>query len=67
MVLEEVKSAIRELSPEDRRKVALYILDLEKQHFQGTVAPQLVEDLNAFTRVVQEAVEKIKKHVEKNF
>jgi class 3 adenylate cyclase len=67
MVLEDIKSAIRELSLEDRRKVALFILDLEKQHFQGTVGPQLVEDLNAFTRVVQEAVEKIKKHVEKNF
>jgi len=67
MVLDEIKEAVRNLTAEDRRKVALYILDLEKQHLQGTIGPQLVEDLNALTKVVQEAIEKIKKHVEKNF
>ena len=66
MVLDEIKTAVKNLTVEDRRKIALYILDLEKQHFQGTVGPQLVEDLNAFAKVVQDAVEKIKKHVEKN-
>jgi hypothetical protein len=66
MVLDEIKTAVKNLTAEDRRKIALYILDLEKQHFQGTVGPQLLEDLNAFAKVVQDAVEKIKKHVEKN-
>jgi hypothetical protein len=67
MGLEEIKSAISNLTVEDRRKVALYILDLEKMHLQDTIGPQLAEDLSAFARVVQDAVEKIKRHIEKNF
>jgi len=66
MGIEEIKAAISSLTVEDRRKVALYILDLEKRHLQGTLGPQLAEDLTAFTKVVQDAVEKIKRHIEKN-
>ena len=67
MNLEEVKTAVRELSVEERRKVALYILELEKQHFQDTVGPQIAEDIDGFTKVVQETVDKIKKTVKDNF
>jgi len=63
MTLEEVKAAVRLLTPEDRRKVALYILELEKDHFQDNVGPQIAEDLKGFTKVVQETIDKIKKNV----
>jgi hypothetical protein len=63
MDLDQIKAAIKELTVEQRRKVALYILELEKQHFQGTIGPQLAEDLDAFTKVIQETIEKIKKGV----
>ncbi len=67
MNLDEVKTAIRELSVDERRKIALYILELEKQHFQDTVGPQISEDIDGFAKVVQETVEKIKKTVKDNF
>ncbi|MBP1691782.1 MAG: hypothetical protein H6Q32_1134 [Bacteroidetes bacterium] len=63
MTLDEVKAAVRLLTPEDRRKVALYILELEKDHFQDNVGPQIAEDLKGFTKVVQETIDKIKKNV----
>jgi hypothetical protein len=66
MGIEELKTAIKSLSVEERRKIALYILELEKQHVQGTIGPQLAEDLDAFTRVVQDTVEKIKRRVREN-
>ena len=66
MDLEEVKASIKNLSVEDRRKVALYILELEKLHFQGTIGPQIADDLEGFSRVVQESVDKIKKFVKDN-
>lgn len=67
MNIDEVKEGIRGLTVEERRKVALYILELEKQHFQNTVGPQISEDIDGFTKVVQESVEKIKKAVKENF
>jgi DNA-binding MarR family transcriptional regulator len=60
MDLGEVKAAVRELSPEDRRKVLLYVLELEKDHIRDHVAPQLMEDLDGVTKAAQEAFEKIK-------
>jgi hypothetical protein len=66
MELDDVKAAIKNLSAEERRKVALYILDLERQHLQGTIGPQLTEDLDAFTRVVQDTVDRIKRRVKEN-
>jgi hypothetical protein len=63
--IEEVKSAIKALSVEERRKVALYILELEKDHVRDNIGPQIAGDLDAFSRIVQESVEKIKKVVNK--
>jgi hypothetical protein len=45
----------------------LFILDLEKQHVQDTVGPQIVDDLEAFSKIVQDTVEKVKKHVKENW
>ena len=63
MQLEEIKTAIKDLTVEDRRKVALYILELEKEHFKGTVGPQIAEDLERVSKVIQDAAEKIKQHL----
>ncbi|HSQ74608.1 MAG TPA: hypothetical protein VLT13_03580 [Bacteroidota bacterium] len=63
MTLDEVKSAVRLMKPEDRRKVAVFILELEKDHFQDNVGPQIAEDLKGFTKVIQETVDKIKKNL----
>jgi DNA-binding MarR family transcriptional regulator len=60
MTLDELKVILREMSPEDRRKVLLYVLELEKDHVRDRVAPQLMEDLEGVTRSAQEAFEKIK-------
>jgi hypothetical protein len=65
MGLEEVKTSIRSLTVEERRKVALYILELEKQHLQDRVAPQLAEDIDGVSKVVQDAFEKLRKFVGK--
>ena len=65
MGIEEIKSALKELSPQDRRKIALYILELEKDHVSKTVGPQLAKDLDDVSKVVQEAVDKLKKFVGK--
>ena len=63
MGIEEIKAAIKSLSVEDRRKIAVYILELERDHVQNTIGPQIAEDLEAFSRVIQDSVEKIKKMV----
>lgn len=65
MGLEEIKAAIRGLSVEDRRKVAVYILELERDHVKENIGPQIAADLDAFSRIVQESVEKLKKVVNK--
>jgi hypothetical protein len=67
MTLEETKVAVRGLTIDERRKIALYILELEKDHLQGTIGPQLREDLEGFARVVQDTVERIKNHIDENF
>lgn len=63
MVLEEITAAIKGLSVEERRKVALYILELEKEHIKGTIGPQIAEDLESVSRVIQNAAERIRQHV----
>jgi hypothetical protein len=63
MGIEEITAAIKNLSTEDRRKVALYILELEKNHIKGTIGPQIAEDLESVSKVIQDAAEKIKQHL----
>ncbi len=63
MNLDEIKSVVRQLGKDDRRKLALYILDLEKQGLQQSLGPQIADDIDAFGRVIQDAVEKIKRVV----
>lgn len=65
MTLDEVKAAIKNLTVQERRSVALYILELEKEHVQNTIGPQLAEDAEAVSRVVQDAIGKLKKFVNK--
>ena len=65
MELDEIKSAIAALPVDQRRKVAFYILELEKQHIEKTVGPQIKEDIEGVSRVLQEALEKLKKVVGK--
>lgn len=64
MTLDEIKTEIRDLAPRDRRMVALYILELEKDAIRDTVGPQVSEDLDAVRRAVQDAFEKIKQRWE---
>jgi hypothetical protein len=66
MTLDEVRTAIKELPVEERRKVALYILELEKDHLTQNIGPQIAEDVEAVTKVVQDAVERLKKFVNKS-
>jgi hypothetical protein len=61
--LDELKSVIKGLNVEERRKLAMYILELEKNHLQATLGPQIAEDIDGVSRVLQDAVEKIKKSV----
>lgn len=65
MTVDEIKAAIKNLTTQERRNVALHILELEKEHVQKTIGPQLAEDAEAVSRVVQEAIEKLKKFVSK--
>jgi hypothetical protein len=63
MTIEEIKTAVRELPAQDRRKIALYILELEKDHMQKTYGPQIAADVDAVSKVVQDAFDKLKKFV----
>ena len=63
MTLDQLKAEIQALSKEDRRKLAVFILDLEKQYVQDTVGPQLREDLEGLTKAAQDAMEKISKTI----
>jgi len=65
MTPDEIKAAIKNLTVQERRNVALYILDLEKEHVQNTIGPQLTEEAEAIAKVVQEAIGKLKKFVNK--
>ena len=63
MSIEEIKAAINGLTVEERRKVALYILELEKEHVKKTVGPQITKDLDDLSATVHDAVEKLKKFI----
>jgi hypothetical protein len=63
---DEIKSAIKGLTTEDRRKVALYILELEKEHVQKNVGPQIAKDIDDVSKVLQQALDKLKKFVNKS-
>ncbi|HTP79238.1 MAG TPA: hypothetical protein VMM57_02415 [Bacteroidota bacterium] len=63
MGVDEIKSAIDGLSTDERRKVALYILELEKKHVQDKYGPQIEKDIDDVSRVVQDAFEKLRKVV----
>ena len=65
MGLEDIKSAIRSLPANERRQVALYILELEKEHVQNTVGPQIAQDVDAVSKVLQDAIQKLKKFVDR--
>jgi len=67
MTLEEIKTAVRDLSADERRRLAVFILDLEKDHLKNTLGPQISEDLQALSRVLQDAAEKIKRTVKGSF
>ena len=61
MTVEELKTAIKALQPQDRRRIALFILELEKDHVRDTVGPQISEDLDSVRRALQDAIDKIKR------
>jgi hypothetical protein len=63
MTLDELKAQVKTLTPEDRRKLALYVLELEKDHFRDNVGPQISEDLEGVGKMLQETFEKIKKRI----
>jgi hypothetical protein len=67
MQIEEIKTEVKNLTTEDRRKLALFILELEKQHVQNSISPQIVEDLEGLSKAVQDTIEKIKKHVKERW
>ena len=65
MGLEEIKSAIKSLPTKERRDVALYILELEKEYVQKNIGPQIAEDVDAVSKVVQDAIQRLKKFVDR--
>ncbi|HTX98557.1 MAG TPA: hypothetical protein VMG09_00920 [Bacteroidota bacterium] len=67
MTLDELKTAVNNLTVEERRKLAVFILDLEKEHLKNTIGPQISEDLQALSKVLQDAAEKIKRTVKGSF
>ena len=64
MTLEELKTTIRTLPAQDRRRLALFILELEKDYVRDTVGPQISEDLDSVKRALQEAIDNIKRRWE---
>ena len=66
MEIDEIKTAIKNLTANERRKVALYILELEKDNVQKKYGPQIAEDLDDVSKAVQEAMEKLKKFIKKS-
>lgn len=65
MTLEEAKGVVRDLTPEERRKIALYVLELEKDSFKTRMGPHIAEELDGFSRLVQDGIEKLKNVVNK--
>lgn len=63
MGFEEAKAAVKGLSPEERRKIALYVLELEKEHIQKNVGPKISEELDNALGVIQDGIEKLRKYI----
>ncbi len=63
MTIEEIKAAVKELPVAERRKVALYILELEKDRVKDAMGPQVTEDLDALSKMIQGAIDKVKEVV----
>jgi hypothetical protein len=66
MTLDEVKAATKQLQPQERRQLALYILELEKDHFQDKVGPQIAEDIDGLAKSMQDAIEKVRNSIKRN-
>jgi hypothetical protein len=66
MGIDDVKAAVRGLTVDERRSLALYILDLEKEHVQKTYGPQIVAEMENVSKVFQEGIDKLKKFVNKD-
>ena len=66
MGIDDIKTAIKNLPVDERRKVALFILELEKDHVKKNIGPQIADDVDAVSKVVQDAIEKLKKLFAKN-
>lgn len=43
----------------------MYIPDLEKEHGQKNIGPQVAEDVGAASEVVQDAIQKLKRFVDR--
>jgi len=65
MTRDEIQKEIEGLSIQDRRKVALFILELEKEHAKKTLGPQIAEDVAGVSKVLEDALEKLKKFAQK--
>ena len=66
MTLDEAKTAVKQLPPQERRQLALYILELEKDHFREKVGPQIAEDIDGVAKSLQDAIEKVRNSIKKN-
>lgn len=66
MELEVIKTAVKNLAPSERRKIALYILELEKEYVQQKYGPPIAEELDNASKAFQEAMEKLKKFLNKS-
>ena len=59
--IDEIKAAIKSLTTDERRRIALYILELEKEHVQKSFVPPIVHDLENVLKVLQEAIDRFKR------
>jgi hypothetical protein len=66
MELDNIKTEIKNLSPAERRKLAVYILELEKEDVREKYGPQIERELDKASKAFQEAFEKLKTFVNKS-
>ena len=59
--IDEIKAAIKSLTTDERRRIALYILELEKEDVQKSFVPPIVHDLENVLKVLQEAIDRFKR------
>jgi hypothetical protein len=65
MELEELKTTIKGLSVDERRKLALYILELEKEYVKDTIGPQIAKDVDDVSRIARDAFERLRQFLDK--